>query len=241
MSFGRFSCTSDNWQQPRTDAGGQVCFPGLGNVFRGEEHDLVVGMWFDIRDPTDCFLMDSYPLLSPDILRESTYFCTRYHKAYSASLESTTFWVGVIQTSSNITEEHEAAASSRIWWEFGWIATMMLSSNFFPFGNELEGCINSRRLRHRPIPQFPRVFSASAEKKIALAGANTISLHYDHQLWWYRNLGNFLPPYMSIIPIHLKRTGGIGRKPGWKRFGNDPESLLGNDFPIRLDWWRLQS
>lgn len=114
MSFGRFSCTSDKWQQPRTDAGGQVCFPGLGNVFRGEEHDLVVGMWFDIRDPTDCFLMDSYPLLSPDILRESTYFCTRYHKAYSASLESTTFWVGVIQTSSNITEEHEAAASSRI-------------------------------------------------------------------------------------------------------------------------------
>lgn len=51
------------WQQPRTDARGQVCFPRLGNVFREEEHDLVVGMWFDIRDPTDCFLTVSFSLV----------------------------------------------------------------------------------------------------------------------------------------------------------------------------------
>lgn len=51
------------WQQPRTDAGGQVCFPGLGNVFRGEEHDLVVGMWFDIGAPTDFFLIVSLSLV----------------------------------------------------------------------------------------------------------------------------------------------------------------------------------
>lgn len=187
------------WQQTSNRCRRAGLFPRTRKFFRGEEYDLVVGMWFDLRDPTGCFLI--FPLsLVLTFWEKSTYFCTKCHKAHFASLESTIRWVGVIHTSANIIEEHEAATPQG----FDEDCYHMLSSNFFPSENELEGCINSRRLRQRPNPHLPRVFSASAkEKETALAGANTFTLHYDHQLWWYRNLGNFLPLYMSIIPIHL--------------------------------------
>lgn len=152
------------WQQPRTDAGGQVCFPGLGNVFRRRRTRS--GSWYVVWYPwSNRLFSDSSTLLSPDILRESTYFCTRYHKAYSASPLVDNL---LDRSHSHISQYYRRARvgrSSGIWWKLGWIATHMLSSNFFPFGNELEGCINSRRLRQRPIPHLPRVFSASAIKK----------------------------------------------------------------------------